>query len=702
MKLKEKIMEIFEEFPGQGQTKEQIALQLNVDVKDYRALFHTLTDMTKEGSLTLSKKGRYFIVDQEASDQTIGRLVGNARGFAFFISEDPKVEDVFIPEDALNGAVHDDRVKIQITNTPKVGRLEGEVVDILKRNTSVLVGTYEKGKNFGFVVPDDQRYGFDVFVLKGSENKARNRDKVVVKIKSFPKERNKSPEGVITEVIGNIQEKGIDITSIARQFGLPHSFPKDAIEEAEAIPQSISKKDFTGRKDLRSLYTVTIDGADAKDFDDAISIEKIENGYRLWVHIADVAHYVQEGQPLDKEALNRGNSVYLLDRVIPMLPEALSNGICSLNPKVDRLSQTVLMDIDLKGKVKHYEFYESVINSNHRLIYDDVSNYLEGKAHQLEPDVDLQALQWMEELYHILTEKRKVRGSIDFNFVESQIILNEEGKAIDVVKRDRRVSNRIIEEFMLVTNETVGQHFAFMDIPFIYRIHEDPSEEKMAEFLKILHNFGYTIKGKSLHSKDFQQILEEIRGKKEEPLISTMLLRSLRKARYSAENDIHFGLAAMYYTHFTSPIRRYADLVVHRIFKRAMRNGLPAAPTRKAWNRMEEVANHISETERRAEEAEREVEDMKKAEYMLTHLHEVFPGTVSSLTSFGIFVELENTVEGLVHFKNMEDDYYRFDEEKYYVIGERSHRIIHLGDNVEIKVDNVDVERRQIDFKLME
>lgn len=683
-------------------TKEDIALYLDISPDQWRDFFPLLDQLEKEHIIIKSKKGKYRVATDEEL-KFFGTIQGNASGSAFFISDVKGTDDIFISRDDLNSAMHKDRVQVELIHGRREEkRQEGRVVKILQRNSEEIIGTFDKRAKYGFVVPDDKKYGDDIYVPLEKSKDARQGDKVVSRVDVYPS-KGKNPEGHIIEIIGNKDDKGVDISSIARQFRLPNIFSPETLRSASQVETTLKETDLKERMDYRELFTVTIDGEDAKDFDDAISIEKIDNKkYRLFVHIADVSHYVSEGSPLDKDAYARGNSVYLLDRVIPMLPKELSNGICSLNPNEDRLVLTVVMEIGETGQVKNYEFQEGVINSNYRLIYTDVSNYLEGKSHPYTDMELMENLKIMGELYEILHEKRDIRGSIDFNFHESEIILDAQGKAVDIVRAERRIANRLIEEFMLVTNETVGAHFGYMGVPFLYRIHEEPSPEKVQEFKKILHNFGYKIKGNDLHSKDFQQIIKNAEGKKEELLISTLLLRALQKAIYSRDPDIHFGLSTKYYSHFTSPIRRYPDLVIHRILKKHLHGTLKNIYSDGYLDKLDRIAEHTSITERRADEAEREVEDLKKAEYMEDKIGCEYEGVLSSLTSFGMFVELENTVEGLVAFKNMDDDYYRFDEEGYYVIGERSHRIYKIGEKVRVEVLRASSETRTIDFKLIE
>lgn len=699
MKIKEKILEIINEKSYRPLTREELVEKFDLSPSEYIYFFDTLNQMEKEGLVARTQRDKYILATSDHNVFT-GVLQGSrSGGFCYFISDKDDTPDIFIPKEDLNGAIHKDRVMVQITKDAKNSRSpEGRVLKIIDFNDETIVGTFEEVKKYGFVKPDEQKYGFDIFIMAGDKNGAKNNDKVIVRLKRDGKKKGKNLEGTIVNILGHKKSKGIDITSIAYEFNLPFEFPKKALSQAKNIDQNVTNKEIESRQDFRDLLTVTIDGADAKDFDDAISIEKDKDDYILYVHIADVANYVAKGSSLDREAYKRGNSVYLLDRVIPMLPVELSNGICSLNPNVDRLTLTVRMRINKNGKVVDYKFYESVINSDFRLVYDNVSDYLEGKDDFYKDDELNKNLKTMEELYKILAEKRVVRGSIDFDFPEANIILDDKGVAVDVEKVERRVANKIIEEFMLVTNETVASHFGYMEMPFMYRIHEDPSEEKIAEFRKIIHNFGYKIKGQDIHSKDLQILLDEVKGKPEEQLISTILLRSMRKAEYSAEPDIHFGLATNYYTHFTSPIRRYPDLFIHRILKNWIHGDINIKNITAYEKLIQETAKHCSETERKAESAEYEVEDMKMAEYMESKIGAEYEGTIVSLTNYGMYIQLENTVEGLVRYESMKNDFYRFDEQKYYVIGDRTKKIYNLGEKVNIKVLDASSERREIDF----
>ncbi|EHR34704.1 ribonuclease R [Helcococcus kunzii] len=630
-----------------------------------------------------------------------GKINLSKKGFGFFIPDDENLEHIFISRLSLNRALDNDRVRIKVIKEAEGNnKAEGEVVEILERNRSVLVGEFQKIKKYGFVILDGNKSNHDIFIPTEHINGAKNHDKVVVEILFFDR-KDKNPTGRVVEVLGNTNDTGIQILAIAKTYELPDEFSYDTLNYARSLPDVPDKKDFANREDFRDLFTVTIDGADAKDFDDAISIEKKDDKYILYVHIADVAHYVTENSAINDDAYERGNSVYLLDRVIPMLPEELSNSLCSLNPNVDRLTVTVKMVFDKKGNINDYYFYESIIRSNYRLVYENVSDLLEGKENIYKDDELIESLSNMNELHAILEEKRKIKGALDFDFKESKIILDKYGTPIDIKEDERRVANKLIESFMVVTNEVVGGHFANMDVPFIYRVHEAPSEDKVEEFRSVIAKFGLQIKGQQLYPKDFQKILEDVEGTTLSFLISNIMLRTMRKAEYKREPNIHFGLATENYSHFTAPIRRYSDLVVHRILKGSLHNNFKKEK-RSYLKRLDKIAAHISETERNAEEAERDVESLKKAEYMQNKIGNIYDGIISSITNFGIFVELPNTVEGLVHFRSLNDDYYEFDKENYKIIGQHLGKVYELGQQVTIKVDNVNIDAREIDFKLME
>lgn len=703
MNIRDAIVKFMESREYRPMLREELSIHFEIDKSESKEFFKVLEGLEKDGILVRNQNNRYGLLNSDYL--VVGKLEGHEKGFGFVMSKDKEREDIFITAENMNGAMNGDTVIANILKKSQAGkREEGEIIRILERGNKYLVGTFEDNKNFGFLIPDDQKISYDVFIPKAYTMGAKDQQKVVIEITKWPEAR-RNPEGKVLEVLGFLSDPGTDILSIIRQFNLPEVFPENVQEQANNVADSINEKDLEGRTDLRQLKTFTIDGADAKDLDDAISIKKLDNGnYELGVHIADVAQYVKDGTPMDKEALERGNSVYLIDRVIPMLPKELSNGICSLNPNVDRLTLSVIMEINKTGSVVNHQILETVINSSHRLVYDDVSDYLEDDDNAAKEKLKdlLVELKLMEELMHILYKKRDTRGSIDFDFPETEIILDKQGKPIEIKKAERRIANRLIEEFMLVTNETVAEEYFWAEVPFLYRIHEDPNPEKLVAFANFIHNFGYQLKGKEIHPKELQLLIEEIKGKKEELVISTLLLRSLRKAVYSSTPDTHFGLASKYYSHFTAPIRRYPDLVIHRIIKEFIKGKLSLGKQDMLEKTLPEIAEHTSMTERRADEAEREVSDLKKAQYMMDKIGEEFKGIISSLTNFGIFVQLENTIEGLVHFSNMLDDYYHFDEEKFHIIGERSNRLYKLGDEVTIKVIGVDISKRNIDFQIVD
>jgi ribonuclease R len=684
-------------------TAEELASRLEIDQGDLPRFFEVLREMEREGDIIQTRKRRYGI--PEKMDLIVGRLQCHQKGFGFVIPRDEMYEDIYIPADGINEAMHNDRVIAKIVRGKSEGhRTEGEIIRILERANKKVVGTFEKSRYFGFVVPDDSRILYDIYIPQEESMGAREGDKVVAEITLWP-ERRRNPEGRIVEVLGHKSDTGIDVLSIIRSHDIPEEFPPEVLREAEAVPDRIGEGDLKNRVDLRDMRIVTIDGSDAKDLDDAVSIKKLPNGnYRLGVHIADVSHYVRENSALDKEAYKRGTSVYFLDRVIPMLPQGLSNGICSLNPRVDRLAMTVFMEIDTNGKVVGYEILESVIRTSERMTYTDVSDILEKSDRELMERYDylVEDFRLMEELCIILNSKRMVRGSIDFEFGETKVILDEEGRPVDIVKLERRIADRIIEEFMLVCNETVAEHMYWLGTPFVYRVHEEPDNEKIEEFNEFIYNFGYSIKGiKKVHPKALQRLIAKVRGKKEEKVINTLLLRSLKRARYYHENLGHYGLAAEYYCHFTSPIRRYPDLVIHRIIKEALKGELKGSRAEYLKEFVAKAALQSSERERAADEAEREVEDLKKVEYMADRVGEEFEGIISGVTAFGIFVELENGIEGMVRVSYMADDFYHFDEKKYMLVGERTRKTFRIGDTVRIQVLKADLVDKKLDFMLV-
>ncbi len=631
-----------------------------------------------------------------------GKLKGNQKGFGFFVSSNPELSDTYISAEGMNGALHGDTVRVKLTRQadPDRGfRQEGVVTHVLERNKDTIVGTYEKRNGFGFVLPDDKNYFKDIYIDQANENGARNNDKVVVAIDKYEKEFS-NPEGHIVEVLGNVNAKGVDITAIARRFDLPYQFSAQTMQEVSQLPTEVSPKDRRNRKDLRKKFTVTIDGADAKDFDDAISVEKRGKFYNLYVHIADVAHYLRPGSALDKDAFERGNSVYLLDRVIPMLPEELSNGLCSLLPGEDRLTMTTQVTINNDGKIVDFQFYPSVINSDHRLVYDKVSDYLENGTRFDDNEQLYKELDTMYEIYEILAEKRERRGTIDFEFPETHVVLNEEGEPTYVGREIRRVSNKIIEEFMILNNQTIGSYFDSKKLPYIYRVHDEPNEDRVERLNRALYAFQYEPVSPQPEPEELRRILELARGKKEEDILNMLVLQSMSKAHYSPRPGMHFGLAIDHYSHFTAPIRRYSDVIAHRLLKKLLA-GEPVHKGDKEINNLEYQCQHISDTEVKAEDAERDAVDMKTAEYMQQYVGQTFTGIVSSLTNFGIFIMLENTVEGLVHFRDMTDDYYTYDEDRFVVRGERTKRQIHYGDKVEVQLVRSNPELREIDFHLL-
>ncbi len=683
---------------------DELVMVLDVQKKDIE-LFKTIIDeLEAEGSIYKTHKDRYGT--PERMNLVVGRLQGNERGYGFVIPDDEYVKDVFVSADGLGGAMHNDRVIARVTKKV-IGdkRAEGEIIKVLKRANSTIVGIYESSRYFGFVVPDDRRVPGDIFIPKDEVNGAKPGQKVVAGIVKWP-EKRRNAEGRIVEVLGDRDQPGTDILSIIKAYNLSEEFPEDVVRQAEGIPQEVNEKMLAGRRDLRKLRMVTIDGEDAKDLDDAVSIEKLPGGkYRLGVHIADVSHYVTEGSPLDKEAFARGTSVYLVDRVIPMLPKKLSNGICSLNPKIDRLAFTVMMDMDASGRVTSHEIFESVINISERMTYTNVYKILEKSDEELLKRYDylLGDFRTMEELALILRKKRMDRGAIDFDFDEAKIILDDKGKPTHVKRYEMTIANHIIEEFMLACNETVAEHFHWADCPFVYRVHEDPDSEKIQSFAEFTANLGIPLKGiNKIHPRALQEILEKVKGTKEEAIVSTVMLRSLAKARYSHQNLGHFGLAAKFYCHFTSPIRRYPDLIIHRIMKDYLKGRMEGKREEDLKDRLPDIARLCSERERAADEAERDTEDLKKVEYMKEHEGECFEGIISNVTSFGMFVELDNTIEGLVRMSSMDDDYYIFDDKHYCLIGERTRNRYSIGDKVTVKLARADISAKQIDFVLEE
>jgi len=670
----------------------------------FKDFVKALVVMEDEGLVVRTRSNRYGL--PEKMNLIKGKLIGHAKGFAFVDPEDTSLDDIFIPPTELKTAMHGDIVLVRVS--PKTGgtRQEGTIIRIIERGVKEVVGTYTESKNFGFVIPDDKKIANDIFIPKQASNGAVEGHKVVVKLTTYPEGRM-SAEGEIIEILGHKNDPGVDILSIIHKHGLPGPFPVEALEQANDVPETIKEEDLKDRRDLRNETIVTIDGADAKDLDDAVTVKKLENGnYKLGVHIADVSHYVTEQSPIDREASDRGTSVYLVDRVIPMIPHRLSNGICSLNPKVDRLTLSCEMEVDETGTVVNHEIFQSVIKTTERMTYTDVNKILEDRDEQLLKKYEqlVPMFELMGELAQVLRTKRMTRGAIDFDFKEAKVLVDKEGNPTEVVLRERSVAERLIEEFMLLANETVAEHFHWMNVPFIYRIHEDPNAEKLQRFLEFITNFGYTVKGSGndIHPRALQNILEEVAGTPEETVISTVMLRSMKQAKYDPESLGHFGLATEYYTHFTSPIRRYPDLIVHRLIRTYLIEGKVDEETRSSWaESLPVIAEHSSNMERRAVEAERETDELKKAEYMLDKIGEEYDGIISSVTNFGMFVELPNTIEGLVHVSYLTDDYYRYDERHYAMIGERTGTVYRIGDEITVRVVNVNKDERSIDFEIV-
>lgn len=693
--IKEKILAIIKENPIK---KDKLINNLKITKKELSEFEKILNELEKDGKIFITKKEKIIYVDNKR--YFYGKVQTSSKGFGFVITENLD-DDIFISQDDLNSALNGDEVIVKLYPKSDGKSPEGAVVNILKRANQKIVGIFQNAKNFGFVVPDEAKFGMDIYIPKKRFNGAKDGQKVFVKINKYPKE-GKKPEGTIVEVLGYPDEPGVDVLSIARNLDIPMEFSKSVKREAKNIPQKIDQNEIKNRVDLRDKITFTIDGADSKDFDDAVSLEMLENGnYLLGVHIADVAHYVKFDSAIDDEAYKRGNSVYLLDQVIPMLPFELSNGICSLNEGVDRLTLSCDMEVDGKGNVLNSKVYESVIKSNRRLVYEDVSNFLENEVVDKSIEGLEEILKNMYELSKILQEKRTKNGAIDFDIPEAVIKVSDKGWPIEILKRDRRSANKLIEDFMLLANVVAAETFHEREIPFVYRIHERPLDEKISQLnsyirpLNLQVNFHEEVK-----PMDIQKLMEKVHGTKEEYFVSTLALRAMQKARYSDEDDIHFGLSFRYYTHFTSPIRRYSDLIVHRIIKDYLHGGLSKSKIKFLNKNLPEMTEHISRTEKISQEAERQVESRKMAEYMSEKIGESFCGIVSGITNYGIYVQLDNLIEGLVAYKSM-DGYFEFDEITYRAVSDETKEEYKVGDSVKIKVSNVNLNLGTIDFVLV-
>ena len=678
----------------------ELAMTLQVPKNEKDDLREVLESLVVDGKITVDVKGKFKVC---ADNVKVGTFIGNSKGFGF-VQIEGEDQDIFIPENSQKGALHNDVVQVKILEGQTGKRREGVIVSIVERKTDEVVGTFAKSKNYGFVITDNQKFNKDIYIPKEFCAGAVTGHKVVVKITDYGS-KDKKPEGKIVEILGHINDPGVDIMSIVKAFNLPTEFPGPVMKYIDDISDEIDTADIGGRVDVRDWQMVTIDGEDAKDLDDAITLTKEGDIYKLGVHIADVSQYVKEGSVLDQDALSRGTSVYLVDRVIPMLPHKLSNGICSLNAGVDRLALSCFMDIDSKGNVVSHKIAETVVRVTRRMSYTSVQKILdgdEGERKEYEPLIPMFEL--MQELATCLREKRRKRGGIDFDFPESKITLNEKGKPIDIKPYERNAATRIIEDFMLIANETVAEDYFWQEIPFVYRTHEAPDEEKIQKLGIFINNFGYTIKvgQDEIHPKEIQKLLDKVEGSPEEALISRLTLRSMKQAKYTVSNDGHFGLSTKYYCHFTSPIRRYPDLQIHRIIKENLRRGISEKRSNHYQKILPDVATQSSAMERRADEAEREVDKLKKAQYMKQFIGETFDGVISSITTWGMYVELPNTCEGMIKVTNLKDDYYYYDEESYTMVGEHTKKVYKLGQKVKIMVDGVDSIARTVDFLLAE
>lgn len=706
----------------------ELAMLLGIPKSQRDELTQVLDYLVSEGRIGISKKGKYGKPEVFSVN---GIFCGHPKGFGFVTVEGME-QDVFIPEDRTGAALHGDRVQIVVESQDRVGgrRAEGSVLKVLEHANKEVVGYYQKSKGFGFVIPDNQKISKDIFIPQGCDMGAVTGHKVVARIKEFG-DANHKPEGVVTEILGHVNDPGTDILSIVRAYGLPEEFPPEVMDEVEGCPDEVAVPgmtrdeetwdgpygigdltspadwtgDLAGRLDLRGLRTVTIDGEDAKDLDDAVTLcRNGQGGYILGVHIADVSHYVKEGRPLDKEALKRGTSVYLVDRVIPMLPHKLSNGICSLNAGTDRLALSCIMELDAQGNVLGHKIAETVIHVDRRMTYTAVNAIVTDgdEAVMAEYEGFVPMFMLMKEVSDILREKRKKRGAIDFDFPESKIILDAQGKPLEIKPYERNAATKIIEDFMLAANETVAEDYFWQSLPFLYRTHDNPDPEKMKQLGTFIHNFGYFIRLQQgeIHPKELQKLLDKIEGTPEEVLLSRLTLRSMKQAKYTTLCSGHFGLAARYYTHFTSPIRRYPDLQIHRIIKESLKGGLGDKRAGHYEAILPGVAMQTSALERRAEEAERETDKLKKCEYMSRFIGQEFDGVVSGVTNWGLYVELPNTVEGLVRISELRDDYYIFDEQHYELVGEMTRKTFKLGQPIRVQVASTDRLLRTVDFIL--
>lgn len=680
--------------------QKELAIVLQVSRERRQELTQALNELLAEGKLELSKRGRYSKAEEKT---VVGVFTSHGKGFGF-VSVEGQEEDIFIGEEDTKGAFLGDTVRVALRGHAIGGKSrEGVIVEVLAHGITEVVGTFEKSKNFGFVIPDNQRITRDIFVPLEHTKGAVTGHKVVVELTDYGAGR-KNPEGRVTEILGHSSDPGTDILSIVRAYEIPTEFSEKVLNQAERNAKPVSPGDMWGRTDLREEICVTIDGEDAKDLDDAVSVRKDGENYILSVHIADVTNYVQENSALDREALERGTSVYLVDRVIPMLPRSLSNGICSLNAGEDRLALSCIMTVNPRGKIVDHTIAETVIRVTRRMSYTSVKKILEDQdPEECREYEDLVPMfREMEELAKLLRRRRRKRGSIDFDFPETKILLDEAGVPVEIRPHERNTATRIIEDFMLAANETVAEDYYWQAQPFVYRVHEKPDAKRLSKLTLFLRNFGYSLPtgGDEVHPGEIQKLLDRLEGTPEEAMLSRLTLRAMQKAKYSTDCTGHFGLAADQYCHFTSPIRRYPDLQIHRIIKENLRGKLTEERVEHYESILSEVAKHSSETERRADEAERETEKLKKVEYMERHIGETFEGVISGITHYGLYVELNNTVEGLVHVNSLEDDYYEYREDTYELVGEHSGAVYRLGQRVKIRVKGTDRLCRTIDFQL--
>lgn len=701
----QKILELLKDEEYPPMKAKQIAMVMRVPKNEYNEFLNILGNLEMKMKIQKNRKNQYRIAEKVYYD---GIYRKNAKGFGFVKIENEE-DEIYIAKTNSSNALNGDEVLIEIIEEKnKVKKAEGKIVRILKHEKDTVVGIFQNNKNFGFVVPDDKNLGTDIFISKKNFGKAKNNHKVLVQITKYP-EKGKKAEGKIIEVLGNVNETGVDMLSLIKEHKLPSIFPEQVVEEAKKCGNRIDEQDIKNRIDLRNEVIFTIDGAEAKDLDDAIGIKRLENGnYKLSVHIADVSYYVKPNSLLDQEALIRGTSIYMLGRVIPMLPRELSNGICSLNAGEDRFTLSCTMEIDKNGNIKSSEIYKAVINVTERMTYTDVQKILDNSDVEIIKKYEkyIDEFKLMEELALILKQKRLEKGYLNLDIPESKIELDSEGRAINISKYETTFANEIIEQFMLIANETVAEKFFWLDAPFIYRVHETPDYEKVQELNKFLFNFGLKIKANkdNIYPKEFSKILEEIKGKDEEKVVSHLLLRTLKVARYEDINKGHFGIASKYYCHFTSPIRRYPDLFIHRIISKYLEENYDVNEKfiEEYKKQAEERAKQSSEREKIATKVERESEDIKKAEYMENRIGEEYEGMISSVTSFGVFVELDNTVEGLIRFEDLGNEYFIYDEDRKRLIGERSNIVYKIGDKVKIRVKDASKLLRTVDFEIIE